>query len=285
MLTPYIALLRLEKPIGIWLLFFPASWAVAIAAPDEKLLPLLALMLLGATVTRAAGCILNDLADRKLDAQVERTKNRPLASGTVPGWHAILLLGILRSIALLSALSLPRTVFHLALLALPMIAAYPWMKRITWWPQLFLGLTFNLSLPMAWAATGMPLTATPWLLYAAAICWTLGYDTIYAVQDMADDAIVGIRSTARVLGPRLPRFVGGMYAAMVALAALAGIAAQAGPAYGLSVAVMSLHAISQCRRLPPNPTDAGAIFRSNQWLGLGFLLPLLLARLLETNPL
>ena len=198
-LHPLLVLMRLDKPIGIWLLFFPAGWAVALAAAPGTLLPLLAAMLLGSALTRAAGCIMNDLTDRQLDAQVERTRTRPLASGAVSPRQALALLALLLVLALSLALSLPRAVLALALVAVPMIAAYPWMKRLTWWPQLFLGLTFNLSALAGWLATGQPLSAAAFTLYAASILWTLGYDTIYAIQDMADDATVGIRDRKSVV--------------------------------------------------------------------------------------
>lgn len=276
---PYIALMRLDKPIGIWLLYFPAAWAVALAAPKADLGYDLLLMLLGATVTRAAGCIINDLTDRKLDALVERTKHRPLASGVVKRWQAIILLVLLLTIALAIALSLPVAVFTLALVALPMIAAYPWMKRLTGWPQLFLGLTFNLGALFGWLAVCPTLPLTPFLLYAAGIAWTLGYDTIYAIQDMADDEAAGIRSSARTLGlPRLRRFVACCYGTMLALLLVTGMAMGSGGWFYAAPVLAAGHAIWQVRQLPCTAERAGALFRSNQWLGLGVLLAMLADR-------
>lgn len=276
-IAPYIALTRFDKPIGIWLLFFPAAWGVAFTAANPA--PLLVLMLIGAAVTRAAGCILNDLTDRKLDAQVERTKNRPLASGAIKPWQALTLLAALLAFALAITLTLPPAVFLLALLALPMIAAYPWMKRITWWPQAFLGLTFNLGALFGWLATGTPLTAPALTLYAACFFWTLGYDTIYAIQDMADDATVGIRSSARALGTgRIRRFVTLCYGLMFALLALTGAALSIGWPYYLGLTLAAAQALWQIRQLPCSTERAGALFRSNQWLGLAVLLGLLAAR-------
>jgi 4-hydroxybenzoate polyprenyltransferase len=276
-IAPYIQLMRLDKPIGIWLLFFPAAWAVAFAAADPG--PLILLMLLGAALTRAAGCILNDLADRKLDALVERTRTRPLAAGTISVPRAVALLAVLLVAALALALSLPPTVWALAILALPMIAAYPWMKRITWWPQLFLGLTFNLGALMGWAATGQPISLPAFTLYLACVFWTLGYDTIYAVQDMADDEAAGIRSSARRLGPaRIRLFVAACYAIMIALLALtAWMMASPLPVYA-GIGTAAIHALWQIRQLPGFPAMAGGLFRSNQWLGLMVLLGLLLGR-------
>lgn len=279
-LAPYIALMRLDKPIGIWLLFFPASWAVAFAAGGNAG-HLMLLMLLGSLLTRAAGCVINDLTDRKLDAQVERTRNRPLANGQITPIKAFLLLFLLLSGAFLIALSLPEGVFILVLLALPMIAAYPWMKRLTWWPQLFLGLTFNLGALFGWVASGQPLSLPAGLLYAACVCWTLGYDTIYAVQDMDDDAKIGIRSSARRVGLKhLRTFVTLCYATMLMLLATTGILLGAGPAYYCGLLLALGHAFWQATQLPCASERAGALFRSNQWLGLFILMGLLADRLL-----
>lgn len=268
-MNPYIALTRLDKPIGIWLLFFPAAWAVGLTALNDNILYLLIVMLAGAAITRAAGCIINDLTDRRLDAQVERTRTRPLASGAIQARQAIALLAALLTLALVLALSLPPRVFSLALIALPMIAAYPWMKRLTWWPQAFLGLTFNLGALFGWLAAGQPLTLPAFMLYAAGIFWTLGYDTIYAVQDMADDAVVGIRSSARALGlARLRPFVAGCYGLMLTLLAATGYALECGVAFWLGLGAAALHALWQLRALPCTPERAGVLFRSNQWVGL-----------------
>lgn len=271
-------LLRLDKPIGIWLLFFPSAWAVGLAAPSQTLWPLLGAMLVGAALTRSAGCVLNDLTDRTLDAQVARTRTRPLAAGTIRprtawGILALLLLG-----ALMLALCLPPAVFGWALVALPLIAAYPWMKRVTGWPQVFLGLTFNLGVPMGWAATGQPLSDTTLLLYLAACCWTVGYDTVYAVQDMQDDARVGIRSSARSIGTRLKRFVGGCYGVMTGLLMLVGLLHQCGIFYYTGVILVAGHLHGQWRHLPPTPQAAGSIFNSNQWVGVFLLVAILLNR-------
>lgn len=280
-ISPYIALMRLDKPIGIWLLFFPAAWAVALAASDAEVGRLMLIMLAGAALTRAAGCILNDLTDRRLDAQVARTQTRPLASGALKPWQAIILLFLLLMASLALALSLPPQVFWLALVALPMIAAYPWMKRLIWWPQAFLGLTFNLGALFGWLAAGEPITLPALLLYAAGICWTLGYDTIYAVQDMADDAVAGIRSSARALGSkRLKPFVAGCYGAMFLLLGLTGLLMQGGVGFWLGWVAAALHARWQVSALPPAPERAGSLFRSNQWLGLALLMGLLADRLL-----
>ena len=277
-MDPYIKLMRLDKPIGIWLVFFPAAWAVLLASsrPD---LPLLLIMLAGAAIVRAAGCILNDLADRGLDRQVERTRQRPLASGTVSVRQALVLLLLLGASALLLTLALPPDVFRLALLAVPMIAAYPWMKRITWWPQFFLGLTFNLGALIGWVATGAQLGPLPLLLYVACVFWTLGYDTLYALQDLQDDARAGIKSSALRLGNHVPLFVAACYAAMTVLLALVGIMSERTLPFWLGMLLVLLHMAWQVGQLKAHASaKAGNLFRSNQWLGLVLLLCLLFDR-------
>jgi 4-hydroxybenzoate polyprenyltransferase len=276
----YIHLMRLHKPIGIWLLFFPASWAVGLAAThDVGYFQLL--MLLGAFVTRSAGCIINDITDRALDAQVARTRTRPLASGRVSVREAYVALAVLLGLALGIALSLPSAVLVLALLALPMIVAYPWMKRLTWWPQLFLGITFNLSALFGWMATGTPLAPAAFALYAAGVFWTLGYDTIYAVQDVLDDERVGIKSSALRLGRFLIPFVALCYLLMVLCLMLVGQLANAGAFFYRGVGGVALHAIWQIRHVSFNPVMAATLFRSNQWLGLGLLIAILADRLIR----
>ncbi len=282
----YIALTRLNKPIGIWLVFFPAAWAVALAGPaytpgEPGIALLIAIMLVGSILMRSAGCIVNDLIDRRMDAKVERTKDRPLANGTIKPWQAVILLFVLLVLAFITACTLPRAWFPLALLTLPLIVFYPLMKRLTWWPQLFLGLTFNLGVLFGWVATDHALYPVTFVLYAAAICWTLGYDTVYAVQDMADDEKIGIRSTARRIGLKhLRLFVAACYGVMLALLVLAGFLRFAPFPYYLALCAAAAQLLWQVRQLPCPPERAGAIFRSNQWTGLIILVGLLLCYLL-----
>ena len=295
----YIELMRLNKPIGIWLVFFPAAWAIAFAGDAQVRLTnhgtmatLILTMLVGAILMRSVGCIINDLTDRKLDAKVERTKNRPLASGAIKPWKAVLLLIVLLLLAFITACTMPPEWFKLALITLPLIVLYPWMKRLTWWPQLFLGITFNLGALFGWIATEWPLGTASFTLYFACICWTLGYDTIYAVQDMEDDAAIGIRSTARRIGTaHLRWFVAVCYGVMVALLALTGFLLGAPFPFYIGLTATAAQLLWQVRQLPlvrrsPKgeegwaPERAGAIFRSNQWAGLLLLLGLLASRLL-----
>lgn len=276
-------LMRLNKPIGIWLLFFPAAWGVLLT-PAPVPWTLLLVMLVGAVLIRSAGCIINDLADQELDKQVERTKHRPLASGKVTRTEAKVLLFVLLFDGLLLCLVLPPLVLKLACLALPFIAAYPWMKRLTWWPQAFLGLTFNFGALIGWAATGQSLAAAPAMLYAACFFWTLGYDTLYAVEDMAGDRKAGIKSTARRigLGPRLCAFTALCYGLMLLLFTLAlAQTAPIGRVMVAALAVAAVHALWQAlraARLNVGDPRGGALFRSNQWLGLALLLGLIVER-------
>lgn len=282
-IVPFLQLMRLHKPIGIWLLFFPAAWGVLLSPIPVNWL-LLPVMLLGAVLIRSAGCIINDLADQELDKQVTRTRHRPLASGTVTRTEAKVLVAVLLFDGLLLCLVLPPTVLLLAVAALPLIAAYPWMKRFTWWPQAFLGLTFNFGALMGWAATGAAISPAPLLLYAACFFWTLGYDTLYAVEDMDGDRSAGIKSTARRIGtgPRLSAFTALCYGLMLTLFGLAvAQSGLAGPSVCAALAIAALLAVVQVREagnLPPGSPRGGALFRSNQWLGLALLVGLALPR-------
>ncbi len=277
--------MRLDKPIGIWLLYFPAGVAACMAERSEPDINLLILLFVGALITRSAGCVINDLTDRKLDAQVERTKNRPIASGAIPVQHALVLLFALGFAALLLLMFLPSIVIGLAFLALPMIVIYPWMKRLTWWPQLFLGLTFNFGVLIGWAATGASFTSATVLLYGACIFWTLGYDTIYAMQDMDDDRMAGIKSSALRLGRSIVRFVSGWYAIMLLCLIFAGLMANTGPIYLLGIVLVALHVRWQVREVPFAKAEhrAGTLFHSNQWLGLVLFGAIYFDRLMDSG--
>jgi len=274
--------MRLDKPIGIWLLYFPAGVAACMAERSEPDIELLIMLFLGALITRSAGCVINDITDRKLDAQVARTKNRPIASGAISVQQAVILLFVLGIAALLLLAFLPSIVISLSLMALPMIVIYPWMKRLTWWPQLFLGLTFNFGVIIGWAATGASFTEATVLLYGACIFWTLGYDTIYAMQDMEDDRIAGIKSTALKLGKQIVRFVSGWYAMMLLCLIFAGLIADTGTVYLLGIVLVALHVRWQVREVPFAKAEhsAGRLFRSNQWLGLALFAAIYLDRMM-----
>ena len=226
-LRPYAVLARWDRPIGTWLLLWPCWWALALAPgrPDWWLVPLFGI---GAVAMRGAGCVVNDLTDRELDAPVARTRERPLASGRLGVPQALAFLALQLLVGGLVLLAFNGVAVVLALASLPLIAIYPWMKRITWWPQAFLGITFNWGALVGWAAATGELATPALLLYAAGFFWTLGYDTIYAHQDKADDALIGIKSTARRLGAATPRWLWGFYGVTLALLAAAGWSAGLG---------------------------------------------------------
>ncbi|MEM9988493.1 MAG: 4-hydroxybenzoate octaprenyltransferase, partial [Pseudomonadota bacterium] len=201
---PYLQIMRVDKPVGTWLLFLPCVWGVLIARPDgthaKEVYTLLGLFLLGAFVMRSAGCVYNDIVDRDIDAKVSRTASRPLASGELGLRQACGLLVILCLGGLWVLVQLHPLAIGIGLGSLLLVAAYPFMKRITWWPQAWLGITFNWGVLVGAAAVSGGLSLPVFLYYLAGIAWTLGYDTIYAHQDREDDALIGVKSSARRLG-------------------------------------------------------------------------------------
>ena len=218
-LRPYLQLARYDRPVGYWLLALPgwiglafASLSHGFAATDLKWA---ALILIGAIAMRGAGCTYNDIVDRDLDAQVDRTALRPLPAGTITPQQAWIWLFIQCAIGLIVLLCLPRLAQIISLCSIPLVAAYPFMKRITWWPQVWLGMTFNWAVLVAYAAKTGTLSPAVLVLYAGLIFWTIGYDTIYACQDIEDDAMVGIKSTARRFGKHVRLGVGLCYAASI----------------------------------------------------------------------
>ena len=280
-LRPYAVLARLDRPIGTWLLLLPCWWSTALA-PGPLRLDLFVLFAIGAVAMRAAGCVVNDFWDRDLDGRVERTRNRPLASGALTVREAAGFLALLLLIGLAVLLSLNELAILIGSLSVPLIVAYPLMKRITWWPQAFLGITFNWGALVGYAAVTGELGLAPVLLYAAGFFWTLGYDTIYAHQDKVDDAIVGMRSSALKLGAATPTWLYGFYAACLLLLAASGAAAGLGPLFYLGLLGAGAHFVWQVRTFR---MDDGANclrrFRSNRDLGLIVLAAILLGRMAE----
>ncbi len=262
---PYLALARLRAPIGIWLLMWPAWWAVALAAPGfDDGLRFLVLFLIGAVVMRAAGCAFNDIVDRDFDVQVARTRDRPVASGAIPVPRAVIFMAAMALIGLAVLLQFNRLAVLVGVASLPLIAAYPFMKRITWWPQAWLGLTFNWGALMGWAAVTGGLGWPPVLLYAAGLFWTLGYDTIYAHQDKEDDALIGVKSSALRLGTATRPWLFVFYALCMAGLAAAALAAGKGwPAYAV-LAVAAAQLAWQARGVDlDDPASCLAKFKSN----------------------
>lgn len=280
---PYALLARLDRPIGSWLLALPGLWAFAVAAPTvPDALRLSLLFGIGAVAARGAGCVANDLWDRDLDRRVARTAGRPLASGAVGTRGALAALAVLLLVALLVMLQLPPAAMVLCALSVPLCALYPLAKRVTGWPQAALGVVFSWAAPAGWAAaTGEWPGAAALALWAAGFCWILGYDTIYAQQDAADDAIVGVRSSALTLGPgRVRPFLAATYAATVALWALAGwLAGLSWPAFAALALPAALLARQVAAFDAADPARCLALFRANREVGLAAALALALGRL------
>jgi 4-hydroxybenzoate polyprenyltransferase len=206
-MRPYASLMRLDRPIGSWLLYWPCAWSVALAGVGGRWALFLWLGL-GAFAMRSAGCVYNDIVDRDLDRRVERTRLRPLASGRVSLSSAWFLIGLLCLLGLVVLLQLKWVAALSALASIAPVAAYPFMKRITWWPQAWLGLVFSWGALVGWPAVTGSFALPPLLLWFGSIAWVVGYDTLYAIQDKEDDALVGVKSSARRLGRNAPLGVG-----------------------------------------------------------------------------
>jgi 4-hydroxybenzoate polyprenyltransferase len=276
----YALLARADRPIGIWLLFLPGLWAICLAAPGFwRGLWLVLLFALGSAVMRGAGCVVNDLWDRDLDAQVERTRGRPLASGAVKPWQAVLFLVVLCLVGLGVLLLLGRAAQILGVLSLVLVALYPLAKRVTWWPQLVLGCTFGWGAPMGYVAAAGHLDWPALPLYLGTILWILGYDTIYAHQDREDDTLVGVKSTARLFGERTGLALLGCYGGFLLLLALAmGLSGLGAAGFWLLLAPGGL-LLWQILRLDINdPGRCLALFNLNREVGVLVALAVLVGR-------
>jgi len=278
---PYALLMRLDRPIGSWLLFLPGLWAFAMVAPDWRQgLWLTALFGLGAVLMRGAGCVVNDLWDRDLDRQVERTAGRPLASGALRARHALVFLALVLAAALLILLQLNRTAQWLGVASLLPVVLYPLAKRVTDWPQAVLGVIFSWAAPMGYAAVTGGLDAAALALWAAGFFWILGYDTIYAHQDREDDALVGIRSSALRLGDKTRPFLILCYGLTMGLLALAGWLAGLAPWYLLGLALPGAMLARQVIQLDiADPALCLRLFKANRDVGLAIAAAFLLGRL------
>jgi 4-hydroxybenzoate polyprenyltransferase len=274
---PYFLLARLDRPIGTWLLFLPGLWGILLAGPPPGVaLRLLALFGIGALAMRAAGCVVNDWWDRDIDRQVARTAGRPLASGAISPRQALVFLFFLLLTALLVLLQLNLMCWALGVSSLLLVALYPLAKRVTWWPQLAMGFTFGFGAPMGYAAGTGRIDPALAALYAAAILWDLGFDTIYGHQDREDDALVGVRSTSRLFGEHTAPFLAACYAGTVAMLALAGwlrglgwwfypMLMVPGALLARQVVALDIHDPAKCLRL----------FRANREVGLAVGLAIL----------
>jgi 4-hydroxybenzoate polyprenyltransferase len=274
-LRPYASLMRIDRPIGTWLLYWPCAWSVALAGIDGRW-ALLLWLALGAFAMRSADCVYNDLVDRELDREVERTRLRPLASRRVSPGAAWFLIGLLCLIGLGVLLQLNSISALIALGSIAPVAAYPFMKRITWWPQAWLGLVFSWGALVGWPAVRGTFDEPALLLWLGSIAWVVGYDTLYAIQDKEDDALVGVRSSARRLGDRAPLGIGLCYALALILW---GSALWSVRPDGLALAALvpaALHLANQALRADPHDGDLGlTLFRSNRWCGLLVFLAML----------
>jgi 4-hydroxybenzoate polyprenyltransferase len=278
-LRPYASLMRLDRPIGTWLLYWPCAWSVALAGVGGRW-DLFLWLALGAFATRSAGCVYNDIVDRDLDQRVERTRLRPLASGRVSRRAAWVLIGLLCLIGLVVLLQLNRTAAIVALVSVAPVAAYPFMKRITWWPQAWLGLVFSWGALVGWPAVTGGLGWPPLLLWFGSIAWVIGYDTLYAIQDMEDDALVGVKSSARRLGDKAPLGVSLFYALALTLWGAAIWSVRPDWLALVTLAPAALHLANQA--LSADASDgplALRLFRSNRTCGLLVFLAMLVVGL------
>jgi 4-hydroxybenzoate polyprenyltransferase len=276
---PYASLMRLDRPIGSWLLYWPCAWSVALAGVLGRS-DLFLWLALGAFAMRSAGCVYNDIIDKDLDKRIERTRLRPLASGRVSLRSAWLLIGLLCLIGLLVLLQLNRTAAIVAIISVAPVGAYPFMKRITWWPQAWLGLVFSWGALVGWPAVTGSLDWPPLLLWFGSIAWVIGYDTLYAIQDIEDDALVGVKSSARRLGEKAPLGVGIFYALAVVLWAAAIWLVR--PQWLALAALLpaALHLANQALRTDPKDGElALQLFRSNRTCGFLIFLGMLVVGL------
>jgi 4-hydroxybenzoate polyprenyltransferase len=278
-LRPYASLTRLDRPIGTWLLYWPCAWSVALAGVHGRW-DLFLWLALGAFAARSAGCVYNDIVDRDLDRQVERTRLRPLASGRVSLTGAWALIALLLGVALLVLAQLERTAQILSLASIAPVAAYPFMKRITWWPQAWLGLVFSWGALVGWPAVTGSFELPALLLWFGSIAWVVGYDTLYAIQDMEDDALVGVKSSARRLGSKAPLGVGIFYTLALALWGAALWSVRADWLALLALAPAAIHLANQALRADPADGElALRLFRSNRTCGLLVFLAMLVVGL------
>ena len=276
---PFASLMRLDRPIGTWLLFWPCAWGVALAGVRGRW-DLLLWLALGAFAMRSAGCVYNDIVDRDLDKKVERTRLRPLASGRVSVRAAWILTFSLCLVGLVVLLQLNRTAQLVALASLALVAAYPFMKRITWWPQAWLGLVFSWGALVGWPAVTGSVDTPAILLWFGSVAWVVGYDTLYAIQDVEDDALVGVKSSARRLGTKAPLGVAIFYA--LALAGWGAAVWLVKPDWLALVALApaAIHLAGQAARADPKDGEGAlALFRSNRWCGLLVFLAMLVVGL------
>lgn len=279
-LKPYARLARWDRPVPLLLLFWPCAMGLGLAAVARPELGYdfvaVLLFLIGSVAMRGAGCTLNDIADADIDARVARTRSRPLPSGQVKKRGAFIFLGLQCLVGLAVLTYFNAFTIWLSIASLGLVVIYPFMKRVTWWPQFFLGLAFNWGALVGWSSATGDVGAPALTLYVAGILWTIGYDTIYALQDVEDDALIGVKSTARLFGRRTRIIVAGFYTATLLLWGVAGWEAGAGAVFYFGLVPVGLLLAWQVWTLhPKEPRSALIRFRSNHWVGLLLTLALL----------
>ena len=279
----FIQLTRLDKPIGYMLLFWPGLWGLTIAYDFERNLNTyffyLILFFLGSVLMRSAGCIINDIADRNYDKKVLRTKNRPIASGRISIMLAFFYASFLCLLALVVLLQFNKLTIYFALASMPLAFTYPYMKRLTYWPQLFLGITFNYGLLLGWISVQENLTLEPIIFYVGAIFWTLGYDTIYGYQDIKDDEIIGVKSTSIKFKNNPKKFLSLCYVITLISIIIIGMSMNFNNFYFLFLILTAMHLFFQIKKL--NIKDDNSclkIFKSNNMLGLIIFINLLIGK-------
>ncbi|GBQ92155.1 4-hydroxybenzoate octaprenyltransferase [Asaia krungthepensis] len=280
-IRPYILLARLDRPVGTWLLLLPGIWGIELAEGSSSLhrAVLILLFAIGSLAMRSAGCVVNDIWDRKIDAQVARTAGRPLASGRLTVRQALVTLALLLAIGAFVLFQLPPLCWALAPLALLLVGLYPAAKRVTWWPQLVMGFTFGFGAPMGYAASAGRIDWVCALLYAGTILWQLGFDTIYGFQDMDDDARIGVRSTSRLWAGQARGFIGCCYGAALLLIATAMALS---PLHWIAWPIAALAAFMLLRQIGRldirDPALCLALFRQNVPFGMVLALALICGR-------
>ena len=278
-LRPYASLMRLDRPIGTWLLYWPCAWSVALAGIESRW-DLFLWLALGAFAMRSAGCVYNDIVDKDLDKSVERTRLRPLASGRTTVRSAWILIALLCAIGFAVLLRLNVTAAIVALVSIFLVAAYPFMKRITWWPQAWLGLVFSWGALVGWPAVRGTLDPPALLLWFGSVAWVVGYDTLYAIQDVEDDALVGVKSSARRLGDRLPLGIAIFYSVAVVLWGAAIWSVRPDWLALGALVPAAFHLASQALRADPKDGEGALrLFRSNRTAGFLVFLGMLVVGL------
>jgi 4-hydroxybenzoate polyprenyltransferase len=283
-LKPYARLARWDRPIGFWLLFWPCGFSLGLAAVKNPASGFdwwaLLLCFVGAVAMRGAGCTFNDIVDRDIDPLVERTRSRPIPAGQVSVRNAIVFMVLQALIGLVILLQFNLFTVAVGAASLLLVAIYPFMKRVTWWPQFFLGLAFSWGALVGWTSQTGAISLPPLLLYLGCILWTIGYDTIYAMQDIEDDALIGVKSTARLFGRRTRMLVALFYAAAIVLWGIAGTLVGGGLAFGLvmlaAVALLAWQVVTLDGKAPGNPLIR---FKANHWVGAAVTLALLIESL------